>query len=43
MTGEWDLALLRCEEVLETVSPDIAGETFLELFRLCTSMYSEGT
>ena len=32
MTGEWDLALLRCEEVLETVSPDIAGETFLELF-----------
>jgi class 3 adenylate cyclase/tetratricopeptide (TPR) repeat protein len=32
MTGEWDHALLRCEELLETVSPDAAGETFLELF-----------
>jgi class 3 adenylate cyclase/tetratricopeptide (TPR) repeat protein len=32
MTGEWDEALLRCEEVLETVSPDAAGETFFELF-----------
>ena len=32
MTGEWDQALLRCEEVLETVTRDAAGETFLELF-----------
>jgi tetratricopeptide (TPR) repeat protein len=32
MTGEWDEALRRCEELLETVSPDAAGETFLELF-----------
>jgi hypothetical protein len=32
MTGEWDQALLRCEELLETVSPDAAGETFFELF-----------
>ena len=32
MTGEWDQALRRCEELLETVSPDAAGETFLELF-----------